>query len=78
MGQSPIILKLFLMNVLQLQINDVVFFDDELILITDIEFSSISCTITFDILDDSLFHIKTAWSFFVIYKSDYYKDFFTV
>ncbi len=66
------------MNVLQLKFNDVVFFDDHLIRITDIEDSSISRTITFDVLDDSLFPSKIAWSFYVIYKSDFDKDFFDV
>ena len=64
------------MNVLQLKINDVVYFDDELIRITDIEDSSISRTITFDILEDCLFPFKIAWSFFVICKNDFDKDFF--
>ena len=66
------------MNVLQLQLNDIVFFDDDLIRITDIEDSSISRTITFDILDYSLFPVKIAWSFYVIYKNDFDKDFFNV
>lgn len=66
------------MNVLQLQLNDVVYFDDDLICITDIEDSSISRTITFDILDNGLFPVKVAWSFFVIYKNDFDKDFFDV
>ena len=66
------------MNVLQLQLNDIVFFDDDLIRITDIEDSSISRTITFDILDNGLFPVKIAWSFYVIYKNDYDKDFFYV
>lgn len=66
------------MNVLQLHINDIVFFDEDLIRITDIEDSSSSRTITFDILDNSLFPVKVAWSFYVIYKSDFDKDFFNV
>ena len=66
------------MNVLQLQLNDIVFFDDDLIRITDIEDSSISRTITFDILDNSLFPVKVAWSFYVIYKNDFDKDLFDV
>lgn len=66
------------MNVLQLQLNDIVFFDDDVIRITDIEDSSISRTITFDILDNGLFPVKVAWSFYVIYKNDFDKDFFDV
>lgn len=66
------------MNVLQLQLNDIVFFDDDLIRITDIEDSSISRTITFDILDNGLFPVKIAWSFYVIYKKDFDKEFFDV
>lgn len=66
------------MNVLQLQLNDIVFFDDELIRITDIEDSSTSRTITFDILDNGLFPVKRAWSFYVIYKCDFDKEFFDV
>lgn len=66
------------MNVLQLQLNDVLYFDDVLIRITDIEDSSISRTITFDILDNGLFPVKVSWSFYVIYKSDFDKDFFDV
>lgn len=64
------------MNVLQLHINDVVYFDDELIRITEIDDSSLSRTITFDILEDCIFPFKTAWSFFVIYKNDFDKEFF--
>ncbi len=67
-----------MMNVLQLQLNDIVFFDDDLIRIIDIEDSSISRTITFDILDNGLFPVKVAWSFFVIYKNDFDKDLFDV
>lgn len=66
------------MNVLQLQLNDIVFFDDDLIRIIDIEDSSISRTITFDILENGLFPVKIAWSFFVIYKNDFDKEFFDV
>lgn len=66
------------MNVLQLQLNDIVFFDDHLIRITDIEDSSISRTISFDILDNGLFPDKIAWSFFVVFKNDFNKDFFDV
>ena len=68
-----------MMNVLQLQLNDVVFFDDDLIRITEIEDSSISRTITFDILDaNCLFPVVIAWSFYVIYKNDFDKEFFHV
>lgn len=66
------------MNVLQLQLNDIVYFDDDLIRITDIEDSSISRTITFDILDNCLFPFKIAWSFYVIYKCDFDKELFYV
>lgn len=66
------------MNVLQLQLNDIVFFEDELIRITDIEDSSMSRTITFDILDNGLFPVKIGWSFYKIYICDFDKDLFDV
>ena len=64
------------MNVLQLKLNDVVYFDDHFIRITRIEFSSTSCSITYDILDGALFQNKIAWSHYVIYKQDFNRDFF--
>lgn len=66
------------MTVLQLQLNDIVFFADELIRITDIEDSSMSRTITFDILDNGLFPVKIGWSFYKIYICDFDKDLFDV
>lgn len=66
------------MNVLQLNLNDIVFFDDDLIRITDIEDFSTYRIITFDILDNGLFHVPLGWSFYIVYKSDFDKDLFYV
>ena len=66
------------MNVLQLHVNDIVFFSDWLIRVTHIKKLSNSIYIEYDILENSLFLTKIAWSFYVFYKNDFYKDLFYV
>lgn len=67
------------MNSLQLNINDIVWFGDDLIKITEIEDSPYYRCITFDLLDETcLFPIKVGWSFFIIYNIDLKTDLFYV
>lgn len=67
------------MNSLQLHINDIVWFGDDLIKITDIEDTNYHRCITFDLLDETcLFPIKVGWSFFIIHNTDLESDWFYV
>ena len=51
------------MNVLDLQVNQMVWYDSKYIKINHIDNNSISVVISFDILEYSLFPVKIGWDF---------------
>ena len=51
------------MNVLDLHVHQIVWFDNKFIKINHIDNNSISVVISYDILDNSIFHNKIGWDF---------------
>ena len=64
------------MNVLQLNENQIVWYDGKFIKINHIDFNQISVVISYDLLDNSIFHVKIGWDFAYFPNSQLHLDLF--
>lgn len=64
------------MSALELQVDQIVWYESNFIHITHIDYNGISIVLSYDILDDSVFHNIIGWDFYYIPKEDLQLDLF--
>ena len=64
------------MTVLDLHVDQIVWFDSKFIRINHIDFNNISVVISYDVLDYSLFPVKIGWDFSYFPNSQLHLDLF--